>query len=103
MSTSTVSITTNPFLIIAGSITFMVGYAWSDAIQGMIKYYYPVDGTGKMYVRFIYAAIITLIVVFLAYMLKYLYVQSDLITAKVVNTVEPDINKIVSQKIIKHQ
>lgn len=60
----------NPFIIIAGSLAFIAGLAWNSAIQATIDKYYKDDNTLRS--KYIYAAIVTVIIVLLSLGLMYL-------------------------------
>ncbi len=47
---------------IAGALGLVAGLAWNDAIKGLIEYLIPLPG-GGLWAKFIYALIITLVVV----------------------------------------
>lgn len=62
--------TINPLVIIGGSLSFISSLAWNDAIQTGIKEYYGELDNGVR-VKFIYAVIITILIVLFAIFLKY--------------------------------
>lgn len=47
---------------------FVVGLAWNEAFKGLIEFFFPAEGQ-SIWVRFIYALVITLIVVLVTYFL----------------------------------
>lgn len=51
--------------ILAG-LGFVVGLAWNDAIQYLVKFVFPIDTGGGLSVKFIYAVIVTILLVFVA-------------------------------------
>ncbi len=51
--------------ILAG-LGFVVGLAWNDAIQYLVKFVFPLDTGGGLGVKFIYAVIVTILLVFVA-------------------------------------
>ena len=65
----------NPFTIIAGSLSFVAGLAWNDAIQAGIDEYYPTSKK-SLKAKFIYALIITVMIVLFALFLKYVNDQA---------------------------
>jgi uncharacterized BrkB/YihY/UPF0761 family membrane protein len=73
----------NPFVIIGGSLTFVAGLAWNNAIQAGIDEYYPITNAGNskknLQARFLYAVIITIIIVIFALFLKYANDQAILL------------------------
>ncbi|KKW08071.1 MAG: hypothetical protein UY42_C0001G0034 [Parcubacteria group bacterium GW2011_GWA2_49_16] len=48
---------------IMGGLGIVVGLAWNEAIKGLIEYIFPPSGTGTLMAKFLYAFILTLIVV----------------------------------------
>ena len=45
----------------------VAGLAWNNAIQGFIEYFFPANKSGSVWAKFIYAIILTLIVVFISF------------------------------------
>jgi hypothetical protein len=77
-SKSAVAAYINPFAVVIGSLSFVGGLAWNDAIQAGIKQYYPVtkdpsskDVMKNVRAKFAYALIVTIIIVLIAAFLKY--------------------------------
>lgn len=81
VSTGSAGIVTNPFLIIGGSISFIVGLAWSDAVSSTIKYYYRLDIRKGLTAKLVYAIVVTLVMILLAMLLQYLYMKTENISA----------------------
>lgn len=48
---------------IAGGLGIVVGLAWNEAIKALIEYVYPITGANSLFAKFLYAIIITAIVV----------------------------------------
>lgn len=48
---------------IAGGLGIVVGLAWNEAIKSLIDYFYPATGANSISAKFIYAVIITIVVV----------------------------------------
>lgn len=48
---------------IAGGLGIVVGLAWNEAIKSLIDYFYPATGANSISAKFIYAIIITTVVV----------------------------------------
>ncbi|KKS27956.1 MAG: hypothetical protein UU88_C0001G0058 [Parcubacteria group bacterium GW2011_GWC1_42_11] len=48
---------------IAGGLGIVVGLAWNEAIKSLIDYFYPASGANSISAKFIYAIIITTVVV----------------------------------------
>lgn len=48
---------------IAGGLGIVVGLAWNEAIKSIIDYFYPATGANSISAKFIYAIIITTVVV----------------------------------------
>jgi TRAP-type C4-dicarboxylate transport system permease small subunit len=84
MSKNTTSVTSNPFIIIAGSLSFIVGMAWNNAIQTGIKQHYPIDDKkDNLRAQILYALIVTIIIILIVFLLDYLNRQTALISATV--------------------
>lgn len=49
---------------IAGGLGIVVGLAWNEAIKSLIDYFYPLSSANSISAKFIYAIIITIVVVF---------------------------------------
>lgn len=49
---------------IASGLGIVVGLAWNEAIKGAIAYFYPESSGGSIYAKFVYAFVLTVIVVF---------------------------------------
>ena len=57
---------------ITAGLGLVAGLAWNDAIKALIDYLFPLDKNGLL-AKFIYAIIITLVVVFLSvYLVRWL-------------------------------
>lgn len=48
---------------IAGGLGIVVGLAWNEAIKSLIDYFYPTTGANSISAKFVYAVIITTVVV----------------------------------------
>lgn len=48
---------------IVGGLGVVVGLSWNEAIKGAIDYFYPSAGAGSIFAKFIYATILTVLVV----------------------------------------
>ncbi|MDO8604441.1 MAG: DUF5654 family protein [bacterium] len=48
---------------IAGGLGIVVGLAWNEAIKGLIEYVYPASSANSLFAKFLYAVVITIIVV----------------------------------------
>ncbi|MFZ2303496.1 MAG: DUF5654 family protein [Minisyncoccia bacterium] len=48
---------------IAGGLGIVVGLAWNEAIKSLIDYFYPLSSANSISAKFIYAIIITGVVV----------------------------------------
>lgn len=48
---------------IAGGLGIVVGLAWNEAIKALIDYFYPLSSANSILAKFLYAAILTAIVV----------------------------------------
>lgn len=58
---------------ITGALGLVAGLAWNDAIRALIDAVFPVDKS-NLWIKFIYAAIVTLIVVLLGH---YIFKSAD--------------------------
>ena len=57
---------------ITAGLGLVAGLAWNDAIKALIEYLFPLDKNGLL-VKFLYAVVITLVVVFLSvYLVRWL-------------------------------
>lgn len=48
---------------IAGGLGIVVGLAWNEAIKALIDYFYPLASANSIFAKFLYAIILTAIVV----------------------------------------
>lgn len=48
---------------IIGGLGVVVGLAWNEAIKGAIEYFYPLAGANSIFAKFLYATILTIVVV----------------------------------------
>jgi uncharacterized membrane protein len=48
---------------ITGGLGLVAGLAWNDAIRGLIDYWLPAGGKDSLWAKFLYAALVTLIIV----------------------------------------
>lgn len=48
---------------IVGGLGVVVGLAWNEAIKGAIDYFYPLAGANSIFAKFLYATILTTVVV----------------------------------------
>lgn len=71
MSTKNVDLI-NPFVIVAGSLSFVAGLAWNEAIQSSISDYYPAETKKNTSAKFMYALLVTVIIIIMAIFIKYL-------------------------------
>lgn len=56
---------------IASGLGIVVGLAWNEAIKGAITFFYPETSGGSIYAKFVYAFVLTIIVVFVtAYIIR---------------------------------
>ena len=64
---------------VAGGLSLVAGLAWNDAIKSTIEFFLPTSGN-SIVVKFIYAAVITLVVVLvLSYLQWFLKAEKDVI------------------------
>lgn len=56
----------SPLYVIAGALSMVGGLAWNDAIQSGITAYFPKGGIDSIYTKFIYAILVTGIIVIIA-------------------------------------
>jgi len=52
---------------IVTALGLVAGLAWNNAIQALIDYFFPANKSGSLWARFIYAIILTLVVVLVSY------------------------------------
>ena len=48
---------------ILGGLGIVVGLAWNEAIKGLIEYVFPFTGGGSLLAKFMYAVILTIVIV----------------------------------------
>jgi len=48
---------------IMGGLGVVVGLAWNEAIKGLIEYFLPFAGAGTLIAKFVYAILLTIIIV----------------------------------------
>lgn len=48
---------------IAAGLGVVVGLAWNDAIKALIEYFFPRSGANSIFAKFLYAGILTAVVV----------------------------------------
>jgi hypothetical protein len=48
---------------IMGGLGVVVGLAWNEAIKGLIEYFIPLAGAGTLIAKFVYATLLTVIIV----------------------------------------
>jgi len=53
---------------IVGALGLVAGLAWNDAIRALIEYVFPMD-QGSVWAKFIYAALVSVILVVAAYLI----------------------------------
>jgi len=53
----------------------VAGLAWNEAIKGLIDYFFPAQGCG-LWAKFVYAVIITLVVVVMSFYLARVFKKS---------------------------
>jgi hypothetical protein len=59
----------NPFTVLAGSLTFVAGLAWNEAVQSGINEYYPDRNAFRA--KLVYAVVVTLLITMIVMLLKY--------------------------------
>jgi len=64
------------FGYIFGALGLVAGLAWNDAIKATIDYIFPIDRSG-LEAKFIYAAVVTLLVVILTFYISRFIDSSD--------------------------
>ncbi|MDR3559387.1 MAG: DUF5654 family protein [Candidatus Pacebacteria bacterium] len=52
---------------IVTALGLVAGLAWNNAVQGFIEYFFPANKSGSIWAKFIYAVILTLVVVFISF------------------------------------
>ena len=62
---------------ILAALGFVAGLAWNDAIKSLIDYFFPASENGGIWIKFLYAALITLIVVVLAMYISRVFVKEE--------------------------
>ena len=62
--------TPNPTILIVGSLSLVAGLAWNEAFSETIKYYYPLETKSSLKARFIYAIIVTIVILLIAYLIS---------------------------------
>jgi uncharacterized BrkB/YihY/UPF0761 family membrane protein len=87
----------NPFAIISGSLSFVAGLAWNEAIQSSISEYYPADVKKSVIAKYTYALIITIIILLLIFIIKNLNDAAVVIKSAVTSYEE---NKRISNKYL---
>ncbi len=50
-------------MYVLGGLGIVVGLAWNEAIKGLIEHVFPFAGGGSLLAKFLYAIILTLVVV----------------------------------------
>ncbi len=50
-------------MYILGGLGIVVGLAWNEAIKGLIEYTFPFTSSGSLVAKFVYAIILTLVIV----------------------------------------
>lgn len=48
---------------IAGGLGIVVGLAWNEAIKALIDYFYPLSSANGIFAKFLYAIILTAVIV----------------------------------------
>lgn len=88
----------DPLLIVSGSLTVVTGLAWSNAFKTLFNDY--LDKKNKLHAQFIYAIVLTIIVIFFIYGLFTLsnYIETTARTEG--KKIEQDFSKIRTQKLI---
>jgi len=62
---------------IVAALSLVAGLAWNEAIRGLIEYLFPLS-KDSLWVKFVYAVIITVVVVFISiYLMRFLGKQED--------------------------
>lgn len=57
---------------IVAALSLVAGLAWNEAIRGLIEYLFPLS-KDSLWVKFVYAAVITVVVVFISiYLMRFL-------------------------------
>ncbi len=56
-------------MYIMGGLGIVIGLAWNEAIKGLIEYFFPYAGAGTTIAKFMYAIILTIVVVIIAHYL----------------------------------
>lgn len=72
-ATPTSALSLSPTMIISGSLAFVVGLAWNDAIQTGIDEYYPNKNHHTFSAKFGYAIIITIVMIMIIATVNKLY------------------------------
>ncbi len=61
---------------ITAALGLVAGLAWNEAIKGLIDYFFPLS-SGGLVIKFIYAVVITLVVILVGYYLTKLAKTED--------------------------
>lgn len=59
----------SPSILIGGSLSLVAGLAWNDAFSESIRYYYPLETKSSLRARYLYAAIVTIVIVLIGYII----------------------------------
>lgn len=51
---------------IAAALGLVAGLAWNEAIKSLIEYLFPIAGGGGLFAKFLYAILVTLVVVIIS-------------------------------------
>lgn len=55
---------------IVAALSLVAGLAWNDAIKALITYFFPLDDANGILAKFVYAGLMTIVVVLLTMIVK---------------------------------
>ncbi|MCR4311855.1 MAG: DUF5654 family protein [Candidatus Uhrbacteria bacterium] len=55
---------------IVAALSLVAGLAWNDAIKALITYFFPIEDTNGILAKFVYAGLMTLVVVLMTIIVK---------------------------------
>lgn len=48
---------------VLAALGFVVGLAWNDAVKSLIEFLFPLDKSGNIFVKFVYAFLVTVVII----------------------------------------
>jgi hypothetical protein len=83
-----------PLVILASSMAYIAGLAWNEAIKQSIDSVYPYDRAKNAQAQILYAVIVTIIIILVAYLINYANQQAPKVASQLETSLKKTANEL---------